>query len=82
MCAPTLTRKGKSVKVGNASTEWGGQAADNRAERVGTRERAKQSQQKMEIGPQAADIAPGDHKNASALRHCLGAYRTQKKGST
>ena len=34
---------GKTVQVGNASTEW--QAADNRG-RVGTREKAKQSQQR------------------------------------
>ena len=63
---------GKTVKVGNASTEW--QAADNRG-RVGTREKEKQSQQKTEFGPQAAGTAPGKHENASTLHHCLEEHR-------
>ena len=69
---------GKTVRVGNASTEW--QAADNRG-RVGTREKAKQSQKKTELGPQTADTALDKHENASTLRHCLDEYRRQTKGT-
>ena len=64
--------------MGNASTEW--QAADNRG-RVGTREKAKQNQQKTELGPQAAGTAPGKHENASTSQHCLEEYRRQTKGT-
>ena len=67
---------GKTVRVGNASTEW--QAADNRG-LVGTREKAKQSQQKTELGPQATGTTPGKHDNASTSHHCLEEYRRQTK---
>ena len=64
--------------MGNASTEW--QAADNRG-RVETREKAKQSQQQTELGPQTADNALDKHENAGTLRHCLDKYRRQTKGT-